>query len=53
MKPINTLCGQNVEILNVKAGGTYSYVHCALKLSTLKSFVLYVDTGESHKAEMN
>jgi hypothetical protein len=25
MKPINTLCGQNTELLIVKAGGTYSY----------------------------
>ena len=23
-KHINTLCGQNVELLNVKSGGTYS-----------------------------
>jgi len=23
-KHINTLCGQNVELLNVKLGGTYS-----------------------------
>jgi len=23
-KPINTLCGQNVEFVNVKPGGTYS-----------------------------
>jgi hypothetical protein len=30
MKPINTLCGQNVELVNVWAGGTYSY-HCAWK----------------------
>jgi hypothetical protein len=30
MKRINTLCGQNAELLNVKPGGTYSY-HCALK----------------------
>jgi hypothetical protein len=29
-KPINTLCGKNAELLNVKAGGTYSY-RCALK----------------------
>ena len=29
-KNINTLCGQNVELLNVKTGGTYSY-HWALK----------------------
>jgi len=27
---INTLCGQNVELLNVKPGGTYSD-HLALK----------------------
>ena len=29
-KHINTLCGQNVELLNVKIGGTYSD-HWALK----------------------
>jgi hypothetical protein len=29
-KHINTLCGQNVELLNVKPGGTYSN-HRALK----------------------
>jgi len=29
-KYINILCGQNVELLNVKAGGTYSD-HCALE----------------------
>jgi hypothetical protein len=31
-KHTNTLCGQNVEVevLNVKAGGTYTY-ECALK----------------------
>jgi len=29
-KHINTLCGQNVELLNVKPGGTYSY-HWDLK----------------------
>jgi hypothetical protein len=29
-KHINTLCGQNAELLNVKAGGTYSY-HYAWK----------------------
>jgi hypothetical protein len=28
-KPINTLYGQNAELLNVKAGGTYGY-HWAL-----------------------
>jgi hypothetical protein len=30
-KHINTLCGQNVEFVNVKHGGTYSN-HRALKL---------------------
>jgi len=30
IKHINTLCGQNVELLNVKPGGTYSD-HRALK----------------------
>ena len=29
-KHINTLCGQNVELLNFKSGGTYSD-HWALK----------------------
>ena len=29
-KHINTLCGQNTELLNVKPAGTYSY-HWALK----------------------
>jgi len=29
-KHINTLCGQNVEFMNVKPGGTYSY-HWALE----------------------
>ena len=27
-KHINTQCGQNVEFVNIKPGGTYSY-HCA------------------------
>jgi hypothetical protein len=30
MKPIKTLCGQNAELLIVKADGTYGY-HWALK----------------------
>jgi hypothetical protein len=29
-KSINTLCGKNTELLNVKGGGACSY-HCALK----------------------
>jgi hypothetical protein len=31
MKPITTLCEQNVKFLNVKLGGTYSS-HCAAKI---------------------
>ena len=34
-KHINTLCGQNVEFLNVKSGGTYSD-HWALKGLSMK-----------------
>ena len=44
-KHINTLCGQNVELLNVKHGGTHSNhcafnrlnkaVMCCLKISSL------------------
>jgi hypothetical protein len=30
VKLINTFCGQNAELLNIKAGGTYNY-HLALK----------------------
>jgi lipoate-protein ligase B len=30
MKLINTLCGKHAELLDVKAGGTYTY-HCVLK----------------------
>jgi len=31
-KHMNTVCGQNVEFVNVKSGGTYSYSdHWALK----------------------
>jgi hypothetical protein len=38
-KLINTLYGQNAEILNVKAGGTYNY-H-----SALKGYTLYFETA--------
>jgi hypothetical protein len=31
MQPINTLYGQNAELLNIKAGGTYQY-RSALKI---------------------
>jgi hypothetical protein len=30
MKHINTLCGQNVEFVNVKSGGTYIVVTTGL-----------------------
>jgi hypothetical protein len=33
-KPINTLCGQNVGLLNVKAGGTYTCRYEDTALST-------------------
>jgi hypothetical protein len=26
-KHINTLCGQDVDLLNVKFGGTYTYIY--------------------------
>jgi hypothetical protein len=32
-KPINILCGQNVELLNVKPGGTHSD-HCGIHEET-------------------
>jgi hypothetical protein len=34
-KPLNTICGQNAELLNVKACGTYSY-HWALECRVLQ-----------------
>ena len=37
---INTLCGQNVEVLNVKPGGTYSD-HCALLVYILSPLFLF------------
>jgi hypothetical protein len=35
-KHINKLCGQNVELLNVKPGGTYS-IHWALNVKKFSS----------------
>ena len=32
-KHINTLCGQNLELLNIKPGGTYSD-HCSVHIVT-------------------
>ena len=37
-KHINTLCGQNVELLNVKPGGTYSN-HCAAHTVTIVRYI--------------
>jgi hypothetical protein len=38
IKPINSLCGQNAELVNSKAGGTYSK-HCASKGSRTRRFI--------------
>jgi hypothetical protein len=43
-KHINTLCGQNVELLNVKPGGTYSN-QCSL----IKSDMIFVITVSDNK----
>jgi hypothetical protein len=40
-KHINTLCGQNMEFMNVQPGGTYSN-HRALKLDINKYFSPHV-----------
>ena len=37
-KHINTLCGQNIELLNVKRGGTYGD-HCAVHILTTVRYV--------------
>ena len=37
-KHINTLCGQNVELFNVKSGGTYSD-HCAVHIVTTVRYI--------------
>jgi hypothetical protein len=34
-KHINTLCGQNVEFVNAKPGGTYSSNHWALESQSM------------------
>jgi hypothetical protein len=41
MKQINTLCGQNSELLNVKAWGTYSY-HWTLKGLRTSLFFVHI-----------
>jgi len=38
-KHIKTLCGQKVELLNVKLCGTYSD-HCAVRIVTTRAFLL-------------
>ena len=54
-KHINKLCGQNVEFLNVKPGGTYSD-HCKQLLSMLQvvNFTLPVQThiGSEYSASV-
>ena len=37
-KHINTVCGQNVELLTVKPGGTYSD-HCAVHIVTTVRYI--------------
>ena len=53
-KHTNTMCGQNVELLSVKPGGTYSD-HCALHIVTagLYSFVFHRLTICVRKWEYN
>jgi len=47
-KHINTLCGQNVELLNVKPGGTYNNHFCFKGLrDQKKSHVTRVAYGQS------
>jgi hypothetical protein len=36
MKPINTLCGQNAELLNIKVGGTHKLPLCFKELKVIK-----------------
>ena len=44
-KHINTLCGQNVESLNVKPGGTYNN-HCESEVLKYTVWILPADVGE-------
>ena len=39
-KHINTVCGLNVELLNVKPGGTYSD-HCAVHIVTTVRYIIH------------
>jgi hypothetical protein len=41
----NTLCGQNVELLSVKPGGTYSD-HWAVKVYMIQSYLKIIRYGE-------
>jgi hypothetical protein len=45
-KHINTLCGQKVELLNVKASGTYSN-HWTLKSHCYQSIILGTNVRSS------
>jgi hypothetical protein len=56
-KHINTLCGQNVELLNVKPGGTYSnrwawqgYVNHELCIQSHCSYGLILEPEGATKA---
>jgi hypothetical protein len=55
-KHINTVCGQNVGLLNVKCGGTYSN-HCALHTSRssnrLAEFVIRRNSGAIDRGAPN
>jgi hypothetical protein len=44
MKHINTLCGQSVELLNVKVCGTYSY-HWLLKVKLRMAWTVCVNVS--------
>jgi hypothetical protein len=48
VKLINTLCGQNAQLLNIKAGGTYSYqkLMLAYKEVQLQIADSYFNTGK-------
>jgi hypothetical protein len=47
-KSINTLCGQNALLLNVKKGGTYSY-HWILKGLLKRCFALMEKVNNAYK----
>jgi len=50
-KHINTVCGQNAELLNVKPGGTYSD-HCTVHILTIRVCVLWRNTNKTQCAAL-